>query len=170
MSLEPKLPPASLPTIRNLPTIPLIGCAGGDAHSYFGDQFGGLPDLEAILHMKARIRYFQEQVDMMIEGYVPAALRQPVWAIRVEDYLEEIATLTAEVASLVGAITDYVNSSLGFINDKVNELNDAKAALESIPEDARSKVQQKMIERYDKYIGRLEAQAGRLQATLTCIG
>jgi hypothetical protein len=170
MSLAPKLPPVTLPEIRNLPTIPLIGCAGGDAHSYFGNQFGGLPDLESILHMKARIRYFQEQVEMMIEGYVPAIPRQVVWAIRVEQYLEAIANLTAAITASITAITDYVNASLGFINDKINELNDLKAALESVPEGLRSKVQQKMIERYNKYLGRLATQATRLQSTLECIG
>lgn len=170
MSLAPKTPPINLPTIRNLPTIPLIGCASGDATSYFGNQFGGLPDLESILHMKARKKYFEEMIETLIEGYVPAIPRQAVWAVRVAGYTNEIANLITEINTLIAAVTAYVNSALGFVNDRIDELNSAKNDLLSIPEDTRSKVQQKMIERYDKYIGRLEAQATRLQLTLTCIG
>jgi hypothetical protein len=170
MSLEPKLPNLNLPAIRNLPMIPGIGCAGGNATSYLGAQFGGLPDLQAVLHIKALKKHYEDMMLTLIEGYVPAALRAPVWAMRVANYTTYVANLVAEANALITGVMAEINGSLAFINSKIGELNAAKTALTNIPADARSKVQTKMIQRYNRYLGELDAQSNRLQSTLTCIG
>jgi hypothetical protein len=170
MSLAPKLPNFNLPAIRNLPTISGVGCAGGNATSYLGSQFGGLPDLQAVLHIKALKKQYEDMMLTLIEGYVPAVLRQPVWAVRVASYDTYVANLVAEANTLINGVMAEINGSIAFINTKVGELNTAKNQLLSIPLDARTKVQAAMIERYNRYLGELDAQVNRLQSTLNCIG
>jgi hypothetical protein len=170
MSLEPELPNLELPGIRDLPAIPGVGCAGGSATTFTGSQFGGLPDLQAVLHIKALKKQYQDMMATLIEGYVPAAARQPVWAVRVANYVTYVASLVEEANALIQGIMAEVNASIAFVNGKISELNAAKNDLLSVPAETRSLVQAAMIERYTRYTGELQAQAGRLQSTLDCIG
>ena len=75
---QPKLPSLSLPTIRSLPTIPFVGCAGGDGTTYLGDQFGNLPDLQAALHAKALKKALVEQVYALVQGQLPDPARRAI--------------------------------------------------------------------------------------------
>ncbi|OLE54597.1 MAG: hypothetical protein AUG51_07375 [Acidobacteria bacterium 13_1_20CM_3_53_8] len=170
MSLVPKLPNVQLPTIANLPTIPGVGCVSGSATIYHGTQFGGLPSLQSVLHIKALKKQYEDMMQTLIEGYVPAALRAPVWAVRVANYTAYVASLVAEAEALINNMAAEISASIMFIDSKISELNAAKTLILNMPANARSKVQVAMLQRYNRYLGELERQSARLQSTLSCIG
>lgn len=166
----PKLPSYPLPSIRSLPAIPHVGCAGGDGTAYFNNQFGGLPDLQALTHIRAAKKFLDEQIYALLQGKLNDLLRPPVYDARAVQLTAQLAEIVAKGNELIAAMTNEVNAAVSFINGKVAELNNAKAQILRIPEAARSHSQRLMLERYDEYVGELNAQAGRLQSTLTCLG
>lgn len=166
---EPILPDLSLPDIRNLPGIPLVGCAGGSGGTYIGEQFGNLPDLDAVLHIKARKKQLEEMIETLIEGYVPAAARAPVWAQRVLAYTTAIAELVSTLTALVNAASAEINEAINFANDKIGEFNQAKDDILSVPEGARTAAQRLLLQRYDEYTAEITDQVGRLQDSLSCL-
>jgi hypothetical protein len=165
----PKLPHVTLPTIRSIPTIPHVGCAGAQGTSYVGTQFGNVPDIGAVLAIKSLKKSLEEQVYALVQGELPFVTRPPIYAARAAQLVSEIAEVVATMNSVVTAVTNEANAAIAAVNAKVTELNTAKAALVGIPESARGAVQRLMIERYTRYVGELNAQAGRLQATIECI-
>ncbi|MDX6692637.1 MAG: hypothetical protein QOF02_240 [Blastocatellia bacterium] len=164
-----KLPHIPLPTIRAIPTIPGVGCTGGNTTTLVGEQFGNLPDLDAVRHIKELKKYLEEQMQTLIEGYVPAAERQPVWAARVARYVERVSELLESLNEIVSGVMAETNASMNFVNGKIGELNAARAEALSIPEATRSAVQRLALERTNQYIAELNQQMGRLESTISCI-
>jgi len=165
----PKLPHLPLPNVRGLPNIPHVGCAGGSATSYLGEQFGGLPDLQAALAMKNLKKALEEQIYALIQGELPDATRPPVYAARAAQLVNEVADVVQALNQLIAQVTAEANASINFINSKIDDINAAKSIVLTIPAAARNGVQRLALERYDEYLGELNSQAGRLQATMACI-
>lgn len=165
----PKLPHVTLPTIRGIPTIPHVGCAGATGTTYVGEQFGNVPDVGAVLAIKALKKAILEQIYALIQGELPDATRPPVYAARAAQLTNEIAEIVATLNEAIAAVTSEANAAITAVNAKSAEMNAAKAELESITPGARSAVQRLMIQRYTRYAGELDAQAGRLQSTIECI-
>lgn len=166
---EAKLPPLTLPTIDGLPTIPHVGCAGGDGTSYLGKKFGNAPDLHRLLHLKALQKVLGEQMYALLKGELTDIPRAAAYAAR-------LATLTSEVADMVSAITETINDLTANINDAISyvdqqvaAVNSAKNMIEGVPDAARSAVQRLMFENYGRYVQELNAQKTRLQSAITCI-
>jgi hypothetical protein len=165
----PKLPHVALPNIRSIPTIPHVGCAGAHGNSYVGSQFGNVPDIGAVLAIKAVKKALVEQMFALLKGELTDIPRAAAYAARLATITDEVADITATLNSVVTAVTNEANAAITAVNAKVTELNTAKAALEAIPVGARNAVQRLMITRYTRYVGELNAQAGRLQSTIECI-
>ena len=166
---EPKLPHLPLPNVRGLPNIPHVGCAGGSATSYLGDQFGNLPDLHAALAMKNLKKALQEQIYALIQGELPDATRPPVYAARAAQLINEVADVVQLLNQTIANVTAEANAAINFVNGKINDVNAAKNAVLSIPAGARNVVQRLALQRYDEYLEELNTQVGRLQATIGCI-
>jgi hypothetical protein len=164
-----KLPHIPLPNIRSIPMIPGVGCAGGNTTTLIGEQLGNLPDLDAVRHIKDLKRYLAEQIETLIEGYVPAAQRQPVWAARVERYVQRISELLEGMNELISGVVAETNASINFVNGKIGELNAARSEALSLPEAARSAVQRLALERTNEYISELNQQKSRLESTISCL-
>ena len=164
-----KLPSLQLPNVRPMPSIPGVGCVPSDGHSYLGEQFGNLPDLQAVQAIRSLKKTFEEEIETRIEGYLPTAARQPLWAARVAKVTNYVGELTSAMTQAIGRATAEINATLAFVNEKQEEMQGALAEINSIPEAARTQTQRLMAERYQQYVGELEAQAGRLQATVACI-
>jgi hypothetical protein len=165
----PKLPHATLPTVRAIPTIPHVGCAGATGTTYLGEQFGNVPDIGAVLAAKTLKKALEEQIYALLKGQLPFATRPPIYAAREAQLINEVAEVVATINTLIAAVTAEANAAISFVDDKISEVNEAKSALEGIPAGARDVVQRVMIERYDQCFGELNAQAARLQSTLECI-
>lgn len=163
-----KLPSLNLPHIRSMPSIPGVGCVPSDGHSYLGEQFGNLPDMQTLLHVKHLKARVAEEIEMLIEGYLPSAARAPLWAARVAKLTEYIAELNEVLSETVGRAAAEINATLSFISSKQAELNSALNQIQAVPEAARSATQRLMAQRYNEYLGELDAQATRLQATIAC--
>lgn len=163
-----KLPSLALPSIRSMPSIPGVGCVPSDGHSYLGEQFGNLPDVQTLLHVKHLKKVVAEEIEALIEGYLPAPARAPLWATRVAKLTEYIAELNEVLTETVGRATAEINATLNFISSKQAELNNALSQIQSVSEAARSATQKLMAQRYNEYLGELDAQATRLQATIAC--
>lgn len=164
-----KLPSLQLPDIRPMPTIPGVGCVPSDGHSYLGEQFGNVPDLQAVQQIRSLKKTFEEEIAALVEGYLPTAARQPLWAARVAQLTNYVAELNAVMTQAVGRATAEINATLAFVGQKQEEMQTALAEINSIPEAARTQTQRLMAERYQQYAGELEAQASRLQATAACV-
>jgi len=167
---QTKLPHLALPAIRNIPTVPHVGCAGADGTSYVGKQFGNLPDLHAVLHLKTLKKALDEQVYALIEGELPFVTRPPIYAARAAQLTNEIAELVDATTSIVNTVTSNINDAIGYVNQQVAAVNAAKNLIAGVPEGARSAVQKLMFDRYGRYAQELNAQKTRLQSSLTCIG
>lgn len=165
----PKLPHVTLPTVRGIPSVPHVGCAGGSATSYLGQQYGNLPDLHAALGIKKLKKALEEQIYALIQGQLPDATRPPVYAARAAQLANEVAELVATLNQVIGDVTAETNAAIAAVNGKIAELNTAKSAIEAIPQAARSAVQRLMLERYQRYVGELNDQATRLATTMACI-
>lgn len=167
---QPKPPHLNLPNIRSLPNIPFVGCSGGNATSYIGQQFSGLPDLKTVLHIKALKKSLEEQIYALIQGQLPVIPRAPVYAARAAQLTSEVAQLVSTMTTVISQIQGEINGAISAVNGKIGEVNAAKAAIQSIPVSARTATQQLAIQRYSEYAGELNAQVGRLQQTLSCLG
>lgn len=165
----PRLPNITLPTIRSIPTIPFVGCAGADGTSYVGKQFGNLPDLHSLLHVRTLKKALAEQIYALIQGELPDALRPAPYAARAAQLINEVAQLTSALTSIVNDVSSDINDAIGFVDEKITAINAAKNAIAAVPDEARSAVQRVMFERYGRYAQELNAQKGRLQSTLACV-
>lgn len=165
----PRLPHLPLPNVRGLPNIPHVGCAGGSATSYLGEQFGNLPDLHAALAMKNLKKALEEQIYALIQGQLPDAVRPPVYAARAAQLINEVAELVQTLNQVIAGVTAEANAAINFVNGKINDINAAKSAVVAIPAGARSAVQRLALQRYNEYLGELNSQVGRLEATIACI-
>lgn len=165
-----KLPSLNLPVIRSMPNIPGVGCVPSDGHSYLGEQFGNLPDLNAVQTIQSLKKVINEEIAALIEGYLPTAARQPLWAARVAMLTQYVADLNDLMTQTVGRVAAEINATLTFINAKKAEMETALSEINNIPAAARSTAQRMLAERYNEYLGELDAQAARLQQTITCLG
>ncbi|HKO43323.1 MAG TPA: hypothetical protein VJU84_08535 [Pyrinomonadaceae bacterium] len=166
---QPRLPHVTLPAIRNIPTIPFVGCAGAQGTTYVGEQFGNVPDIGAIREIKSLKKALEEQIYALIQGQLPDPTRPAPYAARAVQLADEVTQLVTKLNEVIAGATAEATAAIGFVNDKVGELNAAKGLLEGIPAGARSPVQQLMMERYDQSVGELNAQAARLQSTIECL-
>jgi methyl-accepting chemotaxis protein len=164
-----KLPHVTLPTIRSIPTIPHVGCAGAQATTYVGQQHGNAPDIGAVRAMKALKKSLDEQIYALFQGMLPDGARPPVYQARALQLVNEVAEVVTTINQVIAEVTEETSAAITATNAKIGEMNAAKSALENIPEGARSKVQQLMAQRYARYAGELTAQAGRLQSTIDCV-
>lgn len=165
-----KLPSLSLPNIRPMPHIPGVGCVASDGHSYIGEQFGNLPDFQAVQAIRQLQKVINEQIAALIEGYLPTAARQPLWAARVVVLTQYVADLNSLLIEVVGRATTEIGATVDFINGKKSEVQGALNVIAAIPESARTTTQRLMAARYQEYLGELDAQVTRLQSTLGCLG
>jgi hypothetical protein len=167
---QPRIPHVTLPTIGNIPTLPLgIGCAGADATHYIGGQFGNLPNFQKLLHLKTLRKTQTEQIYALIQGELPDSLRPTPYAARAAQLTTEVATIATAITSVVNDVTGEINAAITYVNQQVAAVNTAKNAIAAVPDNARSAVQKLMFERYGRYATELNAQASRLEATLTCV-
>lgn len=166
---EAKLPHLTLPTIKNLPTIPHVGCAGGDGTSYVGNRFGNLPDLQALLHLKALHKLLNEQMYALLKGELTDIPRAAAYAARLTTLTDEVAEMVAMITDTVNDLTANINDAIGYVDQQLAAVNSAKNLIVAVPEGARSAVQKLMFERYGRYAQELNAQKGRLQSTIECI-
>src|SRR6185503_7841946 len=124
---QPRLPNIALPVIHGLPTLPLgIGCAGADGNSYLGKQFGNLPSLHKLLHLKAGKKYLEEQIYALIQGEAIQPVRSPIYAARAAQLTNEVATLVTEITSVIDEVSGDITASINFVNEKVAAVNEAK--------------------------------------------
>lgn len=164
-----KTPSWNIPDVRNLPTIPTIGCVSGNATTQIGEQMGNFPDIQALPHIKALNKIITEQIGTLLEGKLPDVPRSVLYEVRKARLITELADIISKGAQLAGQIQAEINGAIAAANEKINDLNAAKDALLQIPENARSVIQDKMISRYNEYIGEINAQIGRLQQSLGCL-
>jgi hypothetical protein len=164
-----KLPSWNVPTIRSLPTIPTVGCVTGNATTLIGSQMGNLPDAMALPHVKALDKIITEQIGTLIEGKLPDLLRAPLYQVRQLRLFSELAQIISTSAQLAAQIQAETNAVIEACNQKIDDLNAAKDAILQIPENARTVVQQKALDRYNEYAGEINAQIGRLQQSLGCL-
>lgn len=167
--LVPQVPAIQLPHLPALPGMPFLGCFPADGQTYVGKKWANRPDLRVLDHVRQLKKHLEEEIITHTIGKLDNPLRAAGFA-------EEIARLEVEIDEaidtfyeVVGSVTGEINASLGFIGDRQEELNQARDELLSIPAGARSKVEQRLLERYDEYFGELEAQGQRLQSTLNCL-
>ena len=164
-----RLPHLPLPNIHSLPTIPSVGCAGGNGATYIGEQFGDLPDLASVLHIKALTKSMSEQIYALVQGELPDSARPAVYAARAAQLVNYVASLVSLLNTLTNSVVAEAQASISFCNAKIAEVNGAKSALQSIPEAARTSVQRLMLTRYNEYAGELNGQIARLNATIDCV-
>jgi hypothetical protein len=164
-----KLPNIPLPQIRSLPHIPFVGCAGGSATTFIGEQFGDLPDMATVLHIKALKKSLEEQIYALIQGELPDALRPPVYAARAAQLVAEVLEIVATLNTIIGGVIGEAEAAISFVNGKIGEMNAARAAIMNIPPTARTAAQRLMLGRYNEVATELNGQISRLQSTITCI-
>ena len=166
---DAKLPHTTLPTIRSVPAIPHVGSPGATGLSYIGAQFGNLPDLHALAHLKSMKKALEEQVYALIQGKLPFATRPPIYDARAVQLTSELADLATLRASVIAALTNELTTAINSVNGKSGEMNAKRAVLQAIPAGARRPVERLMIQRYQRYAGDLDAQAGRLAAAVASL-
>ena len=165
-----KLPNLSLPRIKRIPQIPFVGCAPSSATTLVGKQFGNVPDLEKVLHIRALKKALEEQIKALIDGQLPVIARAPKYAasaVRLANELQQLLSGLAEAAQ--GMAAEY-DAAVSFANGKIAELNRAAGEIQALPEAARSKVQKLTLDRYNDYAREITAQVGRLQQAKGCLG
>lgn len=164
-----KIPSWTVPSVRDLPTIPNVGCVSGNATTQIGEQFGSFPDVQALPHVKALNKVITEQIGTLLEGKLPDVPRAVLFEARKVRLVSELAQIIGKGAELASQIQGEVNATIAASNAKIGDLNAAKNALLQIPENARSAIQDKTISRYNEYVGEVNAQIGRLEASLGCL-
>jgi ElaB/YqjD/DUF883 family membrane-anchored ribosome-binding protein len=165
----PKLPRLGVPQIRSLPQLPNVGCAPGNATSFVGNQFGNLPDLNAVLQIRALKKALEEQIYALIDGQLPQIARAPRYAQRAAQVTQQVAQLVAALNQILAAANAEAQAAVAAVNSKIGEVNTAKNDILSIPESARSTAQRRMLMRYNEYVGELNGQIARLESTLGCL-
>lgn len=164
-----KLPSWTIPTVRGLPTIPNVGCVSGSATTQVGNQFGNLPDLNALPHVKALQKLITEQIGTLLEGQQITAIRAPLYAVRQARLVTEMASMISTATSIASQVTADINATISGCNAKIADLNAAKNAILATPVQLRSTVQTKALGCYNAYIGEVNGQIGKLQTTLGCL-
>src|SRR5260221_618809 len=101
---EAKLPHLTLPAIRDVPHLSNIGCAGGDTNAYLGKQFGNLPDLHAVLHLKAATKWMTEQIYALVQGEAPQPARSPIYAARAAQLVTQLADMTTTLTDTIDSV------------------------------------------------------------------
>ena len=166
---QAKLPNLTLPAIGNLPHLPHIGCAGADANSYVGKQFGNLPDLHAVAHLKSATKWMSEQIYALFKGQLPFATRPPVYQARMAQLTDELAEMSTALTDAINGVVSEATAAIGGVNTKINELNSVKNEILALPEGARSALQRAALDEFNACIGELNAQKTRLQTSITCV-
>jgi hypothetical protein len=166
---QPKLPNWTLPNVRNVPTIPNVGCVSGDATTVVGAQMGNFPDIQALPHVKALNKVITEQIGTLLEGKLPDAPRAVVFEARRARLVTELTQIVNLATQTANQIQADVNATINACNEKINDINAAKNEISQLPETVRSAVQTKALERYDEYATEVTGQIGRLQASLGCL-
>lgn len=161
-----KLPSFNVPTVRGLPTIPTVGTISGSATTIVGEQFGNLPDIQALPHVKALQKVITEQIGMLIEGKLPTIARAPLYDVRQLRLVAELAQIVAMAASVVAQVQAEIDAGIQAANAKIADINAAKNAILQTPANVRSTVQNKALGRYNEYIGEVNQQKSRLQTAL----
>jgi hypothetical protein len=164
-----KLPDLPLPTIRPLPSIPGVGCAGGHATTLIGEQFGDLPDIATVLHIKALKKAMDEQIYALIQGELPDSLRPDVYAARAAELAAYVIEIVNTINTIIGGIVAEAEAAIAAVHEKIAEMESALAVIESVPSYARTALQQLMFGRYNEYVAELNGQAARLQSTIACV-
>lgn len=165
----PKLPSVTLPSIRGLSNIPGVGCPGALGTTFVGEQFGNLPDLQVLAHIKSLKKAMEEQIYALIQGQLPFITRPPVYAARAAQLIAYVAQIIAALNQIVGGIIAEVNAAVGFIQQKRSELNSALSIVMAIPASTRTAAQRLMLQRYREYVGELDAQKMRLLSSISCL-
>lgn len=166
---QAKLPHLGLPAIANLPHLPHIGCAGADANTYIGKQFGNLPDLQTVLHLKAAKKFVEEQIFALLKGQLPFVTRPPFYAAREAQLTAELVEMATELTDAIGRVVSEATAAIDGVNGMVAQVNAAKNEIEGIPEAARSALQRAALDEHNACVAELNAQATRLQSSITCV-
>ena len=135
---QAKLPSLQLPTIRPLPTIPGVGCVPSDGQSYVGEQFGNLPDMQTLQHIRQMKKLLNEHIEALIEGYLPTTARAPLWTARVVQLMQYVADLTATFNDAAGRASAEIHATLDFINGKKAELQSALSEINTVAPASRT--------------------------------
>lgn len=171
MSILPsaKLPSWNLPSVRSLPTIPNVGCISGNPTTIVGDQMGSFPDIQALPHIKSLKKVINEQIGTLLEGKLPDLPRAVLFEARKARLTTELAQVVGKATAMASQIQADVNATINACNEKINDLNAAKDEILQLPEQARSAVQTKSLERYNEYADEINSQIDRLQSSLGCL-
>jgi hypothetical protein len=165
-----KLPNVRTPRIKGIPSLPKVGCAGGNPNAYFGNQYGNLPDVAALLHLRHLKKVIEDHIGTLIDGYLPTLLRKPKYVVRVLRLTREVQQVARQIVTLVSAAQSEYGAQLNYVNRQIAEVNGAARELAALPASARSEVQTHLLNRYNEYAADLNAQAGRIQQALGCLG
>lgn len=168
--LLPRVPTIQLPfSVPNI-SVPFIGCFSGDGKIYHKRKHGNRPDLLKLNHIKQFKKDLLDKIQTLIKGKLDNPARSVAFDAEIVRLTQEITDALDAFNETVSEITQEIQRDIATINNKVGELNSLRDELLTIPAEARSKVDQHMIERYNQYFGELDAQATRLQSTLACLG
>ena len=169
-ALLPRVPTIQLPFVPTFPSLPFIGCFGGDGKTYIGKKYGNRPDIQKLLHIKQLKKWFRENIDGYIEGKLDNPLRAVAFDARAIRLGLELAEIIEDFNETVGQITEEIDAGLDLVNGRINELNGLRGELLALSGDSLSKADQLMLERYNEYLGELDAQVTRLNGSRNCIG
>lgn len=164
-----KLPNWNVPTVRGLPTIPRIGCVGGNATTIVGEQMGNLPDLATLPHVKALQKVITEQIGTLVEGQLGVIPRAPLYAARQLRLIQELQEMITMATQTANQIASEINAAIGAANQRIADLNASKAAITATPAVLRNAVQRKALGRYNQYVGEINGQIARLERSLECL-
>lgn len=166
---QAKLPSWNIPNVRSVPTIPHVGCVGGNATTIIGEQLGSLPDIAALPHIKALQKVITEQIGTLIEGKLPDIARSPLYQVRQLRLVQELSQIVSEATSIANQVQAEVNAGISFCNEKIADFNASKNAILQTPAELRSAIQKKTLDRLNEYTDEINGQIGRLQSSLGCL-
>lgn len=166
---EIKLPHLTLPSVRDLPSLPHVGCVPGIPTMSVERQRGSDTDLAALQQIRVLKKSITEQIGTLIEGKLPDFPRAALYEVRQARLVIELAAAVAKGVEIAMQLTSDLNANIDFINSKIAVLNEGKDAYLSIPQHARTKLQQHKIDRNNEYIGELNGQKSKIQSVISCI-
>lgn len=168
--LLPRIPAVQLPF--NAPTIsvPFIGCFPGDGKTYVGKKWGNRPDFLKLNHLKQKKKELEEEIITQTIGKLDNPARSVAFTAEIARITQDIAEVVGGITETIGDITEEIQAGIAFINERKDEVQGLLNDLLAVPADVRSKVEQRMIQRYTEYFGELEAQADRLTSIIGCLG